>query len=179
MQTQKLLITEQEVIRLLMENRQSACFGGLTTTTDARSSYLVNCKEDGSKFPYAKGELIKEAVMELNLNVMYVDAMNRALDGDYESGKCWFYHIVFPNGKVAKNVIASKKTGEIYLGYMPDFLKYKVTLREANGGKEISQKSLAKFKKDYPSDKEVNFLTTRLANVKYIRINGKEYEVIH
>jgi hypothetical protein len=167
----KSIITEQQVIQLLMENRQSASFGGLTITTDARSSYLVNCKADGTKFPYAKGELIKEARMELNLNVMYADAMNRALDGEYEAGKCWFYHYKFPNGKTAKNIL--------YLGYIADFTKYKVTLREANGGKEISQESLAKFKADRPSDKEVNFLTTKLANVKAIRINGQEYEVIH
>jgi hypothetical protein len=175
----KSIITEQQVIQLLMENRQSASFGGLTITTDARSSYLVNCKADGTKFPYAKGELIKEARMELNLNVMYADAMNRALDGEYEAGKCWFYHYKFPNGKTAKNILVSKKSGDLYLGYIADFTKYKVTLREANGGKEISQESLAKFKADRPSDKEVNFLTTKLANVKAIRINGQEYEVIH
>jgi hypothetical protein len=174
----KSIITEQQLIQLLMESRQSASFGGLTITTDARSSYLVNCKADGTKFPYKKGELIKEARMELNLNVMYADAMNRALDGEYEAGKSWFYHLKFPNGKTAKNILVSKKSGDLYLGYIADFTKYKVTLYEANGGKEISQESLAKFKAERTSDKEVPFLTTKLANVKSIRINGQEYEVI-
>lgn len=174
----KSIITEQDVLNLLMEQRQGATFGGLTINTDARNSFAIKSKTDTDKFPYAKGELIKEASMELNLNVMYADAMNRALDGEYEAGKSWFYHYTFPNGKVAKNVVVSKKTGELYLGYITDYTKYKVSFYEANGGKEISRETFKKFKKEYNGEKEVTFQTTKLSNVKGIRINGKDYQVI-
>lgn len=176
---QRFLVTFEQLVSALEAERQSATFAKIITETDPRSAYKIN-HADGSKFPYGKGQLIKRSEYLVNLNVMYSDAMTRELSKEgeqYEAGKCWFKHHKFSNGKTAKNIIESKKTGDLYLCFIQDFDNYSYTLREAIGGKEVNAKDLAKFKLEY-KERAVNFSTCKAGNLKEVRVNGKIFQVI-
>ncbi len=174
----KQLVTFSQLVSILEAERQSATFAKIITETDPRSGYKIN-HADGSKFPYGKGQLVKRSEYLVNLNVMYSDAMVRELtkEGEqYEAGKCWFTHHKFSNGKSAKNVIVSKKTGDLYLCFMADFDNFQYSIREV-GGKEVNPKDLEKFKLEY-KERAVNFLTCKESNLKEVRVNGKVFQII-
>lgn len=162
-----------DLLDAFQNDSQSANFGSITIETDARSGYKINC-EDGTKFPYAKGELTKVAKYQINLGVKYSDAMNRALNNEYEAGKSWFKHYVFPNGKVAKNIVESKSTGELYICFMPNFERSSAYFKLSATNKVIDVTNLKKFKK--PSEQRVvPFLTAKLSNVKEINMRGGNF----
>lgn len=168
-------ISINDLLGAFENDPQSANFGSILIETDARNGYKIN-HEDGTKFPYAKGELIKVSRYQINLGVKYADAMNRALDGEYESGKCWFTHYKFPNGKVAKNIVQSKSSGELYICFMPDFERSSSYFKLSASGKVVDGTDLKKFKK--PSDQRVvPFLTSKLSNVKAIKMRGNDFKI--
>jgi len=154
---------------------QSANFVSIIIETDARNGYKIN-HEDGTKFPYAKGELTKVSRYQINLGVKYSDAMNRALDGEYEAGKCWFSHYKFASGKVAKNIVQSKTSGELYFCFMPDFERSSSFFKLTATNRVVDGTDFKKFKK--PSDQRVvPFLTAKLSNVKSIKMRGNDFDV--
>jgi hypothetical protein len=168
-------ISINDLLGAFENDPQSANFGSIIIETDARNGFKVN-HADGTKFPYAKGELIKVSRYQINLGVKYSDAMNRALDGEYEAGKCWFTHYRFPNGKVAKNIVQSKSSGELYICFMPDFERSSSYFKLSASGKVVDGADLKKFKK--PSDQRVvPFLTSKLSNVKAIKMRGNDYNI--
>ena len=173
--TKVMNITTSQLIELFENDPQSANFGSIEICTDARSNYKIN-HEDGSKFPYAKGELQKVARYQVNFGVRYSDAMNRAMNNEYEAGTSWHTPYKFKSGKFAKNLVQSKKSGEVYICFMPDFEKSSSFLKEANTGKVIPFEAVAKFKK--PSEERVvPYLTCKVSNIKRIAIRGQVISV--
>lgn len=169
------IISINDLLGAFEKDPQSANFGSIVVETDARNGYKINC-EDGTKFPYAKGELIKVAKYQINLGVKYADAMNRALNNEYEAGKCWFKHYVFPNGKVAKNIVQSNSTGELYICFMPDFERSSSYYKLSANNKVVDVADLKKFKKPQ-EQRVVPFLTTKLSNVRSINMRGNNFEI--
>ena len=171
-------VTFEQLVQILEKERQSATFAKIITETDPRSGYKIN-HEDGSKFPYSKGQLTKRSEYLINLNVMYSDAMTRELakeDESYEAGKCWFTHHKFSNGKTAKNIVESKKTGDLYFCFIPDFDQYTYNLFETITGKQVNPKDLAKFKNEF-KERVVNFSTCKEVNLIEARVNKKIYRL--
>lgn len=168
-------ISINDLLGAFENDPQSANFGSITIETDARNGYKVNC-EDGTKFPYAKGELTKVSKYQINLGVKYSDAMNRALNNEYEAGKSWFTHYKFPSGKVAKNIVQSKSTGELYICFMPDFERCSSYFKLSATNKVVDVTDLKKFKK--PSEQRiVPFLTSKISNVKSIKMRGNDFDI--
>lgn len=168
-------ISINDLLSAFENDSQSANFGSITIETDARNGFKINC-EDGTKFPYAKGELTKVARYQINLGVKYADAMNRALNNEYEAGKSWFTHYKFASGKVAKNIVQNKNTGELYICFMPNFERSDSFYKLSATNKVIDGTELKKFKK--PSEQRVvPFLTAKLSNVKFINMRGNNFEI--